>query len=242
MQIELLHYELERRWNMNSNAHRKQMTDLEKDQLLNSAIHNYVEMFYSGTNPRKYQVGFEVNQQRIDMLDTLVVGFPEEPLILPTKLGNDMYSFDLNGLTKPYKSYISGQLATNCGDVVLRIEQHGDIARIGADYHRKSSLKWREFYGVQRNDKLIITVDPAIRFISGLKLTYLKKPAEVCLGTYSAIPTTTNPKPLNTSKVECDLPADYHEIILMIAEQELHRIYHNVEQFSVLSEKINNVT
>ena len=52
MNIEELHYELERRWNKNSNNHRKYLTDLEKDQVLNTAIKEYVDIFFHGRNRR----------------------------------------------------------------------------------------------------------------------------------------------------------------------------------------------
>lgn len=73
MTIERLHQEIKFRWNKMNSNHKKDFFPELLDDAINKTIEDYVEIFYSGANPKHYNFGFEVNQQMIDMLRTLVV-------------------------------------------------------------------------------------------------------------------------------------------------------------------------
>jgi len=227
MSIEELHYEIERRWNKNSNNHRKYLTDLEKDQVLNTAINEYVDIFFNARNRNGYDVGFEVNERMIEMLDTLVYSYPEQGLLRPVKVDDSgVYKVDLTKTNKPFRHYISARVVTNCGEMKLNPEQHGDMNTIIGDYHRKANKAFKELPSTRRNNALFLYTDN--KFIpTGLKLSYLKKPNRVCIGTYKDITNKDNPNADNKPKVECDLPSDFHDILISITLQELGRIYNN---------------
>ena len=243
MTIEELHWNLELEYDKLSNSHHGRLTDPEKDRILNIAIHDYVEMFLHGTNPKKYNVGFEVNQQRIDMLDTLVVSYPEQPLLTITQVVTDIYSVDFSNTILTYKSYQSASMTVdNCpDDIGITVEQHGDLNTVLNDFHRSPSKKWKRGVGTIRNNILYIYTKGEY-IPKGLKLTFIKKPAEVILGTYAALPTPDEPNPtILLTKTECDLPSEYHDLVILLAVQNLQRIY---EQPSIVltNNKINEIT
>jgi len=50
--IDFLHFKLEQGYNKLSNNHQKYLTDVEKDEVLNTAIFEYLEIFIHGRNPK----------------------------------------------------------------------------------------------------------------------------------------------------------------------------------------------
>lgn len=234
MTIEELHWALEFEYNKLSNNHFPAITDVEKDRVLRISTKDYFNMFAHGKNPKSLEIrGFEYDRQRIDMLTTLVKSYPDEPALTIVDLGANQYKVDL--ITTKYKfgSFVSAKV--NVKDCAFKYtvepKQHADLAT--NDYHQKSSRAFQKISSLERNKTLYFE---AVDFVPlTLELTYLKEPAEVALGTYNSLYGTLVPK------VESDLPDFYHDLLILIAVQNLQRIYpiaHNV-----LSEnKINNLT
>lgn len=242
MKLERFHWKIEQEWNKNSNNHRRYLSDVEKDELINSSIFDYVEIFAHGHNPKGFDVGFEVTQQMIDMLDTLVEAYPDEPMLEPDDIGDGYYRFNFNNTNKPFKSYISSSLKIRGCDYTLGVnpEQHGDMNKIRSSYHRRPSKRWKNIPGVQRGDSLIVYTNDLVP--TGLQLTYIRKPARVALGTYTDTPTIEDPTPAILNKQEIDLPEDYHHLLLRIVIQNLHRIYLNPQGEILTDKKIKELT
>ena len=72
-------------------------------------------------------------------------------------------------------------------------------------------------------------------------LTYIKKPNEICLGTYPSIENKNIPNAPLKTKTDCDLPEEYIDILVAIAVQEVHRRYSNINDLQVVQQKINTV-
>lgn len=242
MQVEELHYRIRFEWDKLGNAHRRYLSDLELDQVINSSVFDYVEIFYHGKNSQGFDLGFEVNGQMIDMLDTLVVGYPDEPELSLQQISDDMYKADFTQTTKPFKGYISSSVRlADCDNYAgVNIEQHGDMNKTNVSFHRRASKRWRVIPGYLRGDSLYLKSDGIA--LDSMRLSYLRKPAIVALGTYSEIPTVDNPTPGLRPRQECDLPEDYHPLLVRIAVQNLHRIYGNQNDKVLTDQKINELT
>ena len=233
MKIEKLHWATRFEWDKLNNAHKRYLTDPEVDRVLNIAINDYVHMFVHGTNPQKYRLGFEVNQQRVDMLQTLVNN-QNSLSVLDTN--NGTYEFDLKILVPSYYSYLPSEcIVKNCTPkFTIELETH--LNTLGG-YHVKPSKLWQRVIGRIRGNKLVLHTNEEFE-ITSLNLTYISKPNEVCLGTY---PELTDLSGTNKQKVECNLPDDYHNLVVTMAVQNLQRIFESpTEQFN--SNKILNVT
>jgi len=242
MRVEDLHLKLDLEWNRQSNNHRKYLTDPEKDEILNKAIFEYVEMFLHGENKNLYDLGFEVTQQRIDMLQTLVRSFPEQPFMKAEKLSNDIYQIDLTKTAVPCKSAVACKFTIRDCDlqIIGDWEQHQELFSGQINFHRKSSKKWQRAIIAQRNDKLYIYTDN--EFIpEDCFLTYIKIPDQVCLGTYVAFENKDNVNAPNKPKSDTDLPDDYINVVVAIAVQELNRRYSNFNELSVSQQKIKEL-
>lgn len=239
--VEQLHYKFKVAYNRLSNSYRKSFSDVEIDEILNTAVFEYVELFYNGSNKNNWNVGFEVTQQRIDMLHTLVKSYPEQPS-LNLSLNGGVYWADLNHTAFPFKSFQAGYLTVNdCEfNINIDLEQHQDLFTARQNTHRKSSLRWKRCIGTIRDKKLYLYPDGAFVPIKAY-LTYIKKPNEICLGTYPSIENKNIPNPPSKLKTDCDLPEDYIDILVAIAVQEVHRRYSNYNDLQVSQQKITTV-
>ena len=236
--VEQLHYKFKVAYNRLSNSYRKSFSDVEIDEILNTAVFEYVELFYNGSNKNNWNVGFEVTQQRIDMLHTLVKSYPEQPS-LNLSLNGGVYWADLNHTAFPFKSFQAGYLTVNDCEFTINIdlEQHQDLFTARQNTHRKSSLRWKRCIGTIRDKKLYLYPDGAFVPIKAY-LTYIKKPNEICLGTYPSIENKNIPNAPLKTKTDCDLPEDYIDILVAIAVQEVHRRYSNYNDLQVSQQKI----
>lgn len=245
MIIEQLHSEVKRKWDMLGNNIRPNLTDLEIDVVLNTAIFIYIEYALYNKNPRNFNFGFETTQQRLDMIQTLVVAYPEQPEIDVQSLGEGIYRINfLTDTVYPLKSLRKAMVYDpECKSYyAVYIYQHDDLDWKLKDYHYKPSQKWKRAAGALRNDSLYIYTAGEFT-ITKAKITYIKKPNEVALGTYTIHPTIQVPFPSTIKpQTECDLPEDYHYLIVDLAVEELSRIYLDVNRKNLQTEKITNLS
>lgn len=238
--IDFLHFKLEQGYNKLSNNHQKYLTDVEKDEVLNTAIFEYLEIFIHGRNPKNFNIGFEVTQQRIDMLHTLVVSYPEFPKQELTLLDDKIFYYEF---PKDYRSYRSARVFEVQCDIAydVNIEQHGDLATARRSFHRRTSKRFQYIIGTIRNNRLYLYPEDELT-PSKLELTYIRKPAKVCKGTYPSLENRNRDNPPLQLKQDCDLPEEYVDIIVSIAVQELARRFSDGNTKNIQTDKLINLT
>lgn len=243
MTTEELHFEFKRRWDKNSNQHRRYLTDVEIDQLYNNVSSDYVDLFATGRNPKRYNVGFEVTQKMIDMVSSLVRGYPEQPELSATSLDDDIYMVDFEELDEAYRHHVSSMLRdTACGLININIERHADIDKIRLDYHRQATRRWKRVPATIRDNKLYLYTG-GLFTIGGIQVTYVKEPNHVCLGTYTIAPTVDEPNPILLKDYsETDISPNFHHILVTMAVQEAARIYNDQFQVAVQENKLFDIT
>lgn len=238
--IDFLHFKLEQGYNKLSNNHQKYLTDVEKDEVLNTAIFEYLEIFIHGRNPKNFNIGFEVTQQRIDMLHTLVVSYPEFPKQELTLINDKIFYYEF---PKDYRSYRSARVFEVGCDIAydVNIEQHGDLATARRSFHRRTSKRFQYIIGTIRNNRLYLYPEDELT-PSKLELTYIRKPAKVCKGTYPSLENRNRDNPPLQLKQDCDLPEEYVDIIVSIAVQELARRFSDGNTKNIQTDKLINLT
>jgi len=238
--IDFLHFKLEQGYNKLSNNHQKYLTDVEKDEVLNTAIFEYLEIFIHGRNPKNFNIGFEVTQQRIDMLHTLVVSYPEFPKQGLTLLDDKVFYYEF---PQDYRSYRSARVFENECDIAydVNIEQHGDLATARRSFHRRTSKRFQYIIGTIRNNRLYLYPEDELS-PSKLELTYIRKPSKVCKGTYPSLENRNRDNPPFQLKQDCDLPEEYVDIIVSIAVQELARRFSDGNTKNIQTDKLINLT
>lgn len=241
IKVEELHSKFEMAYNRQANNQRRYLNDVEKDELLNYAVFEYVELFTTGVNKNNWNIGFEVTQQRIDMLEPLVKSYPEEPS-LNLSVINGIYIADLTKTAFPLKSFHGAYISiSECTDRInVDIDQHQDLNTARQNTHRKSSRAWKRCIGTIRNKKLFLYPDGTMTPLRAF-LTYIKQPDKIALGTYPALQDKDIPNAQNLTKTDSDLPAQYIDIVVAIAVQEAHRRFSNYNDLQVNSQKITSI-
>ena len=241
IKVEELHSKFEMAYNRQANNQRRYLNDVEKDELLNYAVFEYVELFTTGVNKNNWNIGFEVTQQRIDMLEPLVKSYPEEPS-LNLSVIDGIYIADLTKTAFPLKSFHGAYISiSECSDRInVDIDQHQDLNTARQNTHRKSSRAWKRCIGTIRNKKLFLYPDGTMTPLRAF-LTYIKQPDRIALGTYPALQDKDIPNAQNLTKTDSDLPAQYIDIVVAIAVQEAHRRFSNYNDLQVNSQKINTI-
>ena len=241
IKVEELHSKFEMAYNRQANNQRRYLNDVEKDELLNYAVFEYVELFTTGVNKNNWNIGFEVTQQRIDMLEPLVKSYPEEPS-LNLSVIDGIYIADLTKTAFPLKSFHGAYISiSECTDRInVDIDQHQDLNTARQNTHRKSSRAWKRCIGTIRNKKLFLYPDGTMTPLRAF-LTYIKQPDRIALGTYPALQDKDIPNAQNLTKTDSDLPAQYIDIVVAIAVQEAHRRFSNYNDLQVNSQKITSI-
>jgi len=199
-----------------------------------------LEIFIHGRNPKNFNIGFEVTQQRIDMLHTLVVSYPEFPKQELTLLDDKIFYYEF---PKDYRSYRSARVFEVRCDIAydVNIEQHGDLATTRRSFHRRTSKRFQYIIGTIRNNRLYLYPEDELT-PSKLELTYIRKPAKVCKGTYPSLENRNAANPPLQLKQDCDLPEEYVDIIVSIAVQELARRFSDGNTKNIQTDKLINLT
>lgn len=240
MRIELWHYNIKRKTNKLDSQHKKDFNAAELDEICNNAIDIFSETRYSGNNVKK--TSFEEVQQLTDNLSSLVIKYPEQPIIAPATVTDGIYEFPLStsfGFIKPYRHMIrvSGQIKGCTDKIIVNIVQHDDLSVILNDPFRKPSKgPFPRLVGVfGKSSKQGVETSLYVYTngfeINGLYPEYIKRPNIVSIGGYKDIDGNIK------TKVECDLPEDYHTLIIDIACDEVERILQESEGLQISSQR-----
>ncbi len=250
MIIDRMRHEVKLRWNKLNSNHKKDFPNAYLDDILNEAINEYIEIFYSGRNGKKFNLGFEVTQQRIDMLSTLVV--PHKAITL-TLVSPNIYKINLGSLSPKYRHFLRGNvIATNCNNRRIKIDmiRHNDFDIKIVDENTKPSLKWGRALGLIKsetasvNSALYVYTDD--NFVAtSCEIEYLRKPAVVFSGGYDSLEYLNGLDSGYTSaspKVNCDLPEDFHTLVVDIAVQNIARMLEDNNKNILVEEKLLKTT
>jgi len=196
------------------------------DDLINSVIHDYVEIFYSGKSLNKY--GFEVTQQRIDMLSTLV----ESEDVSPGTATDGIYKIDFSKLKKPYMHLIGASAITDCGLVNIKRVQHEALNTTLNDALIGPSKNWKRAIGVQRSSSdgesttLNVYTNDLFK-VENVTIEYIRCPRKVFFGGYDTLEYLENKTSYKSGDkpVSPDTPEKYHYMLVDMAVQELSRIF-----------------
>jgi len=184
MIIQRMHHEVKLRGNKIDSNHFKDLPTAFIDDFLNDAQFEFKEICYSGRNDKRYKLGFEMSQQRIDLLSPLVVS--DEPLT-PVLLGDGIYQIDLNTLNQTYDHFLRGHIITDCGRISITIDTNNELDVILFDTNRKPSAIWKRCIGIFAGNNLLHLYTNNEFTIDEVFVTYLKKPRNVFFGGYDTL-------------------------------------------------------
>jgi len=236
MVISRMHFEVKVRLNKLNSNHKEDLRKELIDDAINKASDDYVEIFYSGNNTKEYRLGFEVTQQRIDMLSTLVI--PEKS-ITPTLVRTNVYKASTN-ITPSYRHFVRGWvIAEGCAQrIPITIVRHNDLDNKLRDDNQKPSFKWQRCLGTFKNDGLYLYTDYVI---TSVVIEYLSNPVKVFSGGYDSleyIQGDTSAYKSADAIVNSNLPVPYHDLLVDMTVQYLSRVLEDGEKFNLQKEQV----
>jgi hypothetical protein len=241
MTIERLHQEIKFRWNKLNSNHKKDFPAAYLDDALNKASDDFVEIFYSGNNSKQYKFGFEVNQQRIDMLQTLVVPEITYSAIL---IDTNRYQIDLTTFNPKYRHFLRAYVnPVECltKRIPVTITRLNDLDVKLVDSNTQPSLKWNRCLGsIKSNNLELYTKDYTI---TECKIEYLTNPRKVFYGGYNSLEFIKGDVlayQIASPKVTSDLPEQYHDLLVDMTVQYISATLEDVNKFQLQEKQILN--
>lgn len=244
MDIKRMHSEIKLRYNkINSNDKQDFYTEYI-DDFINDAQQEFLEICYSGNNAKRFKLGFEFTQQRIDMLSSLVM--PEEDIAV-SLFKTNIYRINLEDLVKDYRHYASGHINTSCGKVKLNVIRHSDLETMLENENTKPSNIWRRSLAVETgnantagNQSLLVYTGGKFN-IDNATISYIKEPVKVFYGGYESlefINGDTTAYNLTTPSINSELPEMSHTFIVDIAVQLIARSLEDLSKIQISEDKI----
>lgn len=229
--VKRLHVLFKQKYNKIDSNHNKDFPPAFIDDFLYEAALDYVDIFGASDQRKAQKYGFEVTQQRIDMLSTLVIDINDGDALAPisesTEYGLYKYEFELGTDDLPYMHKVRFFANSSCGPIGIEIEQHGDLNIVLTDSYQKPSIKWRRLVGVIRKtsnlnkSSLYVYSDDEL---TGLLGQYIKRPNKPFFGGYDTLEyingDATYPSSISTP-VNLDIPDTYCDFLVDIAVQNV---------------------
>lgn len=241
MTIERIHQEIKFRWNKLNSNHKKDFFPGTLDDIVNKATDDYVEIFYSGNNSKEYKFGFEVTQQRIDMLQSLVVPLVAHPATL---VSTDFYRVNISSLVPKYRHFLRAYVVpVECPTkkIPVAITRINDLDTKLADANTQPSLVWNRCLGSFKNNNLELYTKGYT--ITEVKIEYLRNPIKVFSGGYDSLEfingDTTSYK-IGDPTVTSDLPEQHHDLLVDMAVAYIARALEDVNKLNLQKEQILN--
>ncbi len=191
------------------------------DDIINFTTNRFIEDAAFGQNQSGYKYGFEVDTQRLDMLQSLVIS-STLPLVSTSIIAQDCILHRFN-LPDNYRHYVRINYTTGCKFQPIEIVQHGQLNTLLKNDMTKPSLIWERALGVIQNNTLEVYAPESF---TSLNIEYIKNPKPVFFGGYdtlefaegdlTAYNTTTLP-------ITSELPEAYHYLLVDLCAQEIYK-------------------
>jgi hypothetical protein len=246
MDVKRMHAEVKLRYNKLNSNHKPDLPTAFIDDLLNDAQNEFVEICYSGNNAKRFKLGFEFTQQRMDMLSSLVI--PEEDAAL-TLFKTNIYRLNLDNLIHKYRNFVSGYVNSSCGKLDLNIIRHSDLEGMLINANTKPSKVWKRCLATMVGNTSTAGNQSMLVYTGGeftptnITITYLKEPRKMFFGGYNTLeysngdtsaPSSTSPQ------INCELPdtGSAHTLIVDIAIQLIARSLEDLSKIQITEDKI----
>ena len=240
--IRYLHKEFKLRYNAIDSNHKKDYPAAFIDDFYNTALFDYVEIFATGNNAKRYRIGFEVTQQRTDMISTLVIS----DSMTPTAVVDGVYEFNLDSLSERYFHLVRASANTDCGTINIKPEQHDDLNYVLSDEYCKPSRKWKRLISTIKRSSSgegsSVYVYTNNEFnLDGINIEYIKYPRKVFFGGYNSLECDGTNYCIDSPSVDPDIPYAYYSVLVDLAVQEASRALYDVNQINIREQKISSL-
>lgn len=243
MNIQRMHSEIKLRYNKLNSNHKPDLPTAFIDDFIDNAHDEFLHICYSGRNDRRFRMGFETTQQRIDLISTLVI--PEED-IATTLFKTNIYKINLANLSKTYRHLVKLSVTTSCGKIECIVVRHEDLDSNLRNENTKPSSIWKRCIAVEASDsngnQCIYLYTGGQYTITGATVSYIMAPRKVFYGGYNTLEYTlgdlTAPSSV-TAPINSLLPLVSHNYIVDLTVQLIERSLEDVNGIQISEDKIS---
>lgn len=242
------HVEFKKYLNKIDSNHNKDYAPAFIDDFLYDAALDYLEMFYAGNNYKGYKLGFEVTQQRIDMLSTLVVPFSYST---PDSVFEE-YGFSVSEYELPEDYAHLVRLAVKpegCHNIGVDITRHNDLNTVLVDAYQKPSNTWARAVAVFRQstsnigrESLFVYSETPATLVYG---EYLKKPVKPFFGGYTTLEFSEGvpgSPDAGDAPRDMDIPSTYCNLVANMAAQLAAGIVGGINTVNLIEQQKRSTT
>lgn len=197
--IKRQHASFKRYCNAIDSNHNKDYPVAFIDDFLHTAHLDFIEMNYAGNNFKNYKIGFEVTQQRVDMLNHLLITQRQiKPIDQNKEFGFYVYEFNLGSETLPYFHLIRSNVFIKSCNKYLNVEivRHNDLNSLLKDNYRKPNYIWNRILGTVKSATTALSKHSLYIYsdveIDSLDIVYLKVPKKPFFGGYDTLEYSNN--------------------------------------------------
>lgn len=244
-----LHADIKLMFNKLNTNHKLNLPSAFIDDIINIVAQDFIEIFYSGNNVKQFKLGFEVTQQRIDMLSNLVEGPPkEDPIEAKSTTQEGVFEFDFSELNFNYLHFIRGYTTSECGNVNLEIVQHDDLNKILNSATRGPSNVFLNIPCVIRNsttgESSSLYAYTNNKFdITKAYIDYIRCPKKVFSGGYDSVEYKFSKEGYKKGDppVNLEISEKYYSVFLTMVIQELARTLEDPFKLQASMQKFNSL-
>jgi hypothetical protein len=186
---------------------------------------------------KPFKLGFEVTQQRIDMLSDFVV---ESTLSLASQAAYLSYYKYVYTLPEDYLHFVSGEYLAECGIIQVDIKQHN--LNINHSFQKPSKL-WNRVIPKMSDETLSVIAESD--YLPGLNFTYLKEATRPFFGNYDTldfISGDSQAPSTGDTAIDLDISDKYGDIVIDLAVQNYSGVFDNFNQVSYIDNKLIKTT
>lgn len=237
-----MHSEIKLRYNKFNSNQKPDLPTAFIDDFINNAQDELLHICYSGNNSKRFKLGFEATQQRIDMLSTLI---PPEEDIAVTLFKTNIYKINLTNLVKPYRHLIRLYVTTSCGKIECLLIRHEDLDSELRNENTKPSAIWKRCLATESSDsngnQCLYLYTGGEFTITNATISYIKEPRKVFYGNYNSLEFSlgdlTAPSSA-TLPINSEFPNVSHSILVEITVQLIARSMEDVQAIQITEDKI----
>lgn len=221
MTIQRLHQEIKSSTNKLDSDNYRDLVPEILDDVINFVSNRYVEDLAFGYNKSGYNYGFEVDTQKLDMLQSLVVN-TQLTAVSSTQINSECFLHTFN-IPSDYRHYVRLYYSTDCKLQPIEIVQHGQLNILLKDEYTKPSLIWQRALGAIQTNKILVY---APETFSTLELEYIKNPRPVFFGDYNTLEFDNGDvTAYNTASapITSEIPEAYHYLLVDLCAQEIYK-------------------
>lgn len=216
--IDRLHIKVKQKANKIDSNHNRDLPPAFIDDYIYDSMFDYIELFWSTKNLKGFNLGFETNSQRIDLLSFLLTSSS-----VSSSSSNVEGNFVITKFDFPIDYLHLVRLSGNnsCKNGLFEVVQHEDLSSILNDEYRKPSNKWNTFVAVIKDKSLYVYSESPI---TSINIEYIKKPIRPFIGNYNTLEyingDLTQPN-ISTPKIDPGFPEEYCDILADITVQNI---------------------